>query len=170
MESMKWKPNIVEPPPCRVFIAAYFDDLQRYVDVKKEIEKGFGEVDFTSESLDSDSLPSVYKGVSRRHVRFLSLKRPSGREEIVDLKKTAIGIETKFQSEGRPSVELDIGYVTDSSVVRSSLEDGYGRIYIYGGIYAETLYYFENYTFHALQGLPLFYFKKEVVTVFNDLR
>jgi hypothetical protein len=167
---MSWKPKILEPPPCRIYIAALFDDLQRYFDVKKEIENRLGTIDYNTESMDSDALSSLYGGVSRRHVRFMSFARPSGREELVDLKKKTITIETKFQSDGRPQVELDIGYVTEFSVVRSALEDGFHRIYLFGGIFAETLYFFENYNFQPVQGAPTFYFKKEVVTVFNDLR
>ena len=167
---MTWKPKIIEPAPCRIYIAALFDDLQRYFDVKKELEGRLGTIDYNTESMDSDSLPSLYGGISRRHVRFLSFARPSGREELVDLKKKILAIETKFQSEGRPQVELDTGYVTEFSVVRSSLEDGFHSIYLYGGIFAETLYFFENFSFHPVQGIPTFYYKKEVVTVFNDLR
>jgi len=167
---MKWKPKIIEPSLCRIYIAALFDDLQRYFDVRQELESRLGKIDYNTESMDSDVLPSLYSNISRRHVRFLSFERPSGREEIVDLKKKTIAIETKFQSEGRPQVELDLGYVTEFSVVKSSLEDGFHRIYLYGGVFAETLYTYENYRFEPVRGVPAFYSRKEVVTVFNDLR
>ena len=66
------------------------------------------------------------------------------REELVDIRKKTLAIEATHQHEGFPLLELDPGYITEYTAVRSSIEDDFHRIYLFHGICAETLYYFQN--------------------------
>lgn len=167
---MKRKEVLQEPSLCRIYILAVFDDLQKFFDVRKEVEARFGPVDYASDSLTAEDLPSQYSGIPRRNARILSFQRPSGREELVDFRKRTLSIEDKLLSDGIPAVELIPGYVSEYNVIESAVEDDFNRIYLYGGIFAGSLYYYENHSFRTFSHSPQFYSRKEVVMIFNDLR
>lgn len=166
----KWKPSIEEPDPCRLYLTLAYDDPAYYFRVKKDLESRWGAVDFETEAGASQGWQPLYGGVARRLVRFLSFGRPIGREELVDIRKRTLSLETKYQFEGRPLVELDPGYVTKYSVVRTSLFENFHTVYLYHGIFAESLLYYEKMSFRPWNHTPEFFQHEDVVTVFNDLR
>ena len=143
----KWKPPLTEPSLARPYLLCAFDDLEVFSKLRKDVEARFGPIDFESESLSADSLLSQYGAMTRRMARVLSFRRPVAREELVDLRRKSLAIETRHQAHGRPLVELDPGYVVEFAVVRTALTEDFHRIYLYGGIFAETLYYFERLSF-----------------------
>jgi len=165
----RWKPVLHEPPPCRIFCVALFDDLQRFVEVKRRLESQFGSIDYSSEAIEIGALP-LSGTIPRRHARMVSFERPAGREELVDLKKRTLSIEGEFQAEGHPLVQLDIGYVAPSSVVRAHLLDEPHRVYLYSGVYGESLLHYDRFSFRPFPHTEEFYCQKEILLVFNDLR
>ena len=166
----KWRPPIEEPDPCRLYVALAYDDPASYFQVKKDLERQWGGVDFETEAGSSDGWQPLYGGVARRLVRFLSFERPIGREELVDIRKRTLGLEAKYQFEGRPLLEIDPGYVTKYSVVRTGLIEDFHRIYLYHGMFAESLLYYEKMSYRPWTHTPDFFRQEDVVTVFNDLR
>ncbi len=166
----KWKPPVQEVSHGQPFAGASFEDLEAYFKVKAELEKIFGPVEYESSTVSSVSKPSLYGSVSLSQFKIVSFARPVGREEIVDMRKKTLALEGKFQNAGRPLVELDPGYVTEYTVVRTSLEDDFHRIYFYDGIFTECLYYFERLSFRPWIHTPDFFRQPEVVTIFNDIR
>lgn len=165
----KWKPPVREPRPARLYVAVSFDDLDVFFKVRRELESTFGKVDYETESQETASLLSLYGGVARSQIRFLSYARPIGREELVDIRRKLLNLEMRHVHEGRPLAELDPGCVSEFNVVRTSLEEDFHRIYLYGGIFAETLYYYERMTFRPYLHTPEFYRRPEIITIFNDL-
>ena len=166
----KWKPPIREVTPARPYVALVFDDPNVYVQARDELIGYFGHLDYETAPISTESLQSPYFPVTRRAVRFVSFERQVGREELVDMRKKTLQIEMRYQHEGRPLVELDPGYVSEFSVVRTALEEDFHRVYLYHGIHAEPLYYFEKLSYRPLIHTPEFFRKKEIVIVFNDLR
>jgi hypothetical protein len=166
----KWKPPLSEPSAGRPYVLCAFDDLEAFPGIRKEAEARFGPVDFETESIPGDTRESLYGSMPRRMVRILSFRRPVGREELVDLRRRTLAMETKHQAHGRPLIELDPGYVSEFAIVRTALAEDFHRIYLYGGVFAETLYYFERLSFRPHIHTPQFFRRKEVVSVFNDLR
>ncbi|MCE9596620.1 MAG: DUF4416 family protein [Spirochaetia bacterium] len=166
----KWKPILSEPRAARLYIACFFDDAEPYLSMKKSLESAFGKSDYESQSIDTDLLMPLYTNIARRVLRILSFRRQVGREEIVDVRKRTLGLEAGLQQVGRPLVELDPGYVTEFTVVRTSLKDDFHHIYFYSGIFGESLYYFENASFRPFLQTPEFYRSEAVIAAFNDLR
>ena len=153
----KWKAPVHEPRSARAYVAVSFDDKESYERARKELEGFFGASDFESQAFTTQGLASLYGDSIRRHIRFISFKRPVGRDELVDLRRKTMSIESSYQADGRPLMELDPGYVSEFNVVRSALEDDFHRIYLFHGIYGETLFYFENHGFRPLIILPTFF-------------
>lgn len=169
--STKWKAPLGSgPSPARPYLLAAFDDADAFLSLRKDVEKRFGPADYESVAVSGDTRESLYGFLPRRMVRVLSFRRPIAREELVDVRQSCLAIETKHQLHGRPVVELDPGYVSEFTVVRTTLAEDFHRIYLYGGVFAETLFYFERLSFRPQIHTPQFFRKKEVVSVFNDLR
>lgn len=166
----KWKPILSEPRAARLYVACYFDDPEPYLTIKKSLESTFGKSDYESQSIDTELLMPLYTNTARRILRILSFRRQIGREEIVDVRKRTLAMETALQQMARPLVELDPGYVTEFTVVRTSLKDDFHHIYFYSGIFGESLCYFENGSFRPFLQTPELYRTDAVLAAFNDLR
>jgi len=164
-----WKPPLFEPIPARPFVSAVFDDPDAYLTVKKDLAREFGPIDYETPSFSSKGLTSLYGGAARSRIRFLSFERMVGLDELVDMRKKTLGIEVKRQEKGRPLIELDPGYVSEYTVVRTALEEDFHRIYLFHGIFAEILYYQDKGLYQPLSHTPTFFRQKDVITMFNDL-
>lgn len=166
----KWEPVLFKPPPARLYIAVSFDDPDIFFKIKKELVSQFGKIDYESNSLPTDGLTPLYNVVPRRTFRLLSFQRMIAREELVDIRKKTLTVESAHQHEGFPLLELDPGYITEYAAVRSAIEDDFHRIYLFHGISAETLYYFQDSSFVPTPHTPKFYQNRDTITFFNDLR
>lgn len=167
--SGKWKPPVKEPRPARLFLNCAFQDDESFHDAKKRLAAEFGKVDFETNPDPLLPVPSLYGLPELKSFRLLSFERPVAREELVDIRRRCLALETRFQKDGRPLVELDPGYVTSFGVMRTSLEEDFHRVYLYGGIYAETLYYFEKLSYRPWVHTPEFFRSPEIFAAFNDL-
>lgn len=166
----KWKPLLSEPGGARMFAAVFFDAPEAYLSAKKKLESRFGDSDYESQIFPTDLLMPLYSSQARDKMKMLSFRRPVGREELVDMRKKTLAIETDLQQLGRPLVEIDPGYVSEFTVVRTSIKDHFHHIYLYGGIFAEALYYFESGSFRPFITTPEFYRSEDVISAFNDVR
>lgn len=170
MSSAKWKPELAEPDAARMYIACGYDDPNALDEMRRRVTSEFGTIDFEAKTDTLDPVPSLYSFPEREHMHIFSLARPIGRHEMVDIRKRCLALEYRFQEYGLPKVELDPGYITEYVAVRTALEDDIHRIFLYGGVYAETLLYFERYSFRPFLHSPEFYRNAEVLALFNDMR
>lgn len=166
----KWKPAVEEPTPARPYTAVIFDDPEAYIQGRRDLETIFGPSDYESPPLPTIGLESYYGIYTRDRIRFLSFLRQVGRDELADLRKKTVKVEMRHQHDGRPLILIDPGYVTEYTVVHTALEEDFQRIYLFHGIFGETIYYYENSTFQPFPHVPEFYHHRDVITVFNDLR
>ncbi|HMU83586.1 MAG TPA: DUF4416 family protein [Leptospiraceae bacterium] len=166
----KWKPELTQPSPARLYAACYFDDGEPYLTAKKKLESAFGKADYESHSVPTELLMPLYTNLARKTMRILSFQRQVAREEIVDIRRKTLAVESGLQQLGRPLVEIDPGYVTEFTSVRTSLKDDFHHIYLYGGIFAQSLYYYESGSFRPFVHTPDLYRYESVISIFNDLR
>ena len=166
----KYRPVLTEPPAARAFVVAAFDEHLYFEAAQRDIEKAFGPIDYRTDQIYYP-IP-LREGVGEKSFRssvILSFSRPVGGEELVDLTLRALEIETRHQSQGRPHMQLEVGYLTRYIAVRTDLAEDFHRIYLYSGIYAENIYFFQKNSFRYRESAPLYYQRKEAVTAFNDL-
>ena len=166
----KWKPELSDPRPARLYIACAYGDSRELDVMRRRIKSEFGTIDFEAETDLTDPVPSLYSHNDRERMHIVSPGRPVGREELVDVRKRCLALEYRYQEYGVPKVELDPGYITEFSAVRTSLEDDFHRVYLYGGVFAEAFLYFEEFTFRPFLHSPEFFRNTEVLALFNDLR
>lgn len=165
-----WKPDLKEPEPARLYIACLFNQADGFSKVRKIVEAEFETIDYEANAQPDMPPDSLYSDESRNLIRILSFERPVGRHELVDIRKRTLQIESRFKKDGYPVVELDPGYVTGNTVVRTALNDDQHRIYLYGGIYAETLYFYEKLSYRPWLYTPESYKSAGMIAIFNDLR
>lgn len=166
----RWKATLQNPSPGRPYVLAAFDDLEVMEQTRRSLAQRFGALDYETGSLPAGDRASPYGLTGKRLLRILSFARAVGRDELVDMQKACLKVERRMQSGGRPLVELTPGYVTEFTVVGTSLLEDFHRIYLYGGIFAETLFYFERMSFRAFSNTPVHFRQKAIVTAFNDIR
>ena len=151
-------------------MAANYDDPELYLEARKELTRLFGRADFETPVLDAEGLTPLYAASPKAHYRVMSFERRVGREELVDVRRKTMQMESRSQNDNLPRMELDPGYVCPYTVVRSSLSEDFHRIYLYHGIFAETLYRFEQMAYRPFSHTPEFYRRPDVLTIFSDLR
>jgi hypothetical protein len=115
-----------------------------YQEVKDELIKEFGPIDYTSDILDFEKYTLYYnkemgEGVKGILVSFERLIHPY---QLADIKNITNGIEQKYAVNGDRRFNIDPGYIHHMQFVLATTKMWPHRIYIGKGIYAEpTLMY-----------------------------
>ncbi len=168
MQSPK-KLHLSEPSFVRTYVMISFDDLDIFWKLRKHLVTKWGEVDYETESLNGKKWESSY-GVLQKWVRILSFSRLVKREKLVQMRQQALDVECYHNKKYNISMELLPGYVTEYTVVQSALAEDFHRIYLYGGVYAETLYHFTKQSFQPFEHSQAFFRSKSLISIFNDIR
>ena len=166
---MKWQAPIIQLPLARAYILCAFNESEIFFQIHKELKSRFGLTEYETDIHSITFWESSYN-LNFDKLKIISFNRLIRREELVDFRKQCLQIEMRFQKMGRPDIELDPGYLTQNSVIHTSLFDYPQNIYLYGGIFAENLMYFENNTFKANSHTGEFFKRRDVISTFNDLR
>jgi hypothetical protein len=164
--AQSWKPPLVEAGRVRTFLSLHYDDAEHLATVRPGIEKIFGKPDYETQAVVKSA--TIYHK-PRKLYKLLSFPDLAAREEITALRKKTLTLEKRHVREALPLVEMDPGYVGEFTVVRTALEEDFHRIYLYGGIFAESLYFFERGSFRPWVHSPEFYRQSDILTFFNDL-
>ncbi len=164
-----WKHPISTPPQVRSYILIAFNDMTSLLSLRKDLIAKFGPIEYETENFSAKTWRSNYN-LYFNHIRLLSLKTLIKREEIVRFRKQTMTLESKYAKEGPPSIELDPGYLSQHLVVRTELQEDFHRIYLYDGIYAETIFKFIKSSFSPLEHTQEYFHNKEIINAFNDIR
>jgi Domain of unknown function (DUF4416) len=138
---------------------------------KRELERKYGGIDNESGVVDFDN--TVYysnemgNSIVRQFVAFTNLICPGRLKEI---KIETNGIEVAQSVEGLRQVNIDPGYLTLASVVLASTKDASYRVYLGGGIYAQTTLFFKDKTFQPYEWTYKDYCGPRQIEFFNTVR
>ena len=164
-----WSPIIEKPKPVRSYLLVAFSDTDLFLKARKDIVASYGAIEYESEIFSALSWKSAYT-LEHRYLNLLCFEKLIKREELVSLRQRSITIETKYQKNNLPQIELDPGYVNLYSVVHSTLTEDFHTVYLYGGIYAENLYFFEKLAFRPFSHTQEYFSRKEILASFDDIR
>jgi hypothetical protein len=181
--SKKWKPDIIYPKPGLLCIIMAPAESHLNGPLRKKLEAEFGPVEYESSVITDDAgsrglghisytpaLPGAFPLSDAQNFRIFSFKRPIAREEQVDIKKKVLSIQTHFQENGRLLIDMDTLCLTENSIIRTVLKEKSHTVYLYGGIHAENLYYFEKHSFIPWPHSPYPYRMRNIIQAFNDIR
>ncbi len=164
----RWKPTLLTPDPAKLFATVSFASPDFYLEVRKDLVSVFSEIDYEKEVRVERE--SIVPESPRPFVRILGFTKPVGREEIVDLERKALSLQSRHQKDGEPIVEIWPGYITEFVAVRASLMDDFHHLYMYGGIFAEIVYRYEKGGFRVMEGVQDFYRRLDVMEAFQEMR
>ncbi|MGC2062697.1 MAG: DUF4416 family protein [Thermodesulfovibrionales bacterium] len=154
-----------------LFVGALYSSSEIFDCILPEMENHFGSVLFQSPvmSWDHSQYYSDELGmpISRRFVFFERLIDASLLSEI---KVLTDDIEYRNLKDGRRSVNLDPGYLTEAKVILASTKNYSHRIYLGRGIYAEQEYIFSKGGYQPLSHTYTDYKNPEYLKVFSQAR
>jgi hypothetical protein len=128
-----------QPPfPVKFFIAVLFRQEQFLDRARVFFLEEWGEADF--EGKDHPFEVTDYyeeemgKGLRRRLISFKGLDDP---RRAVAMKLACNGIEKRLSTEGKRTVNCDVGFLDHNKVVLASAKEAGQKIYLDQGIYAD---------------------------------
>ncbi len=139
------------PLPCKLFSGIFSTDLNLLNEVKEELKKSLGKIDFESEIFDFN-FTSYYEKEMGKNIKriFYSFKDLIDPSEIVEIKYKTWEIEKKFTLEGKRRINIDPGYMDYFKVVLASFKEGGYKIYLGRGVYADITLWYEKGKFRPL--------------------
>lgn len=106
-------------------------------------------------------------GLKRKLVCF---KRLVDKEKMAGIKLNTNRIEDRLSIQGRRTVNIDPGYVTEAKLVLLTTKDYTHRIYIGRGIFAEVTLFFKDGSFRGWPWTYPDYASDELRSYFNKVR
>lgn len=105
---------------------------------------------------------------------FICFRNPIEQDGLAEVKLFANGLESEFAIDCDGSharrINIDPGYVTLAKLVLASTKDYSHRIYIGGGIYAESTLRYSKATFHPTDTTFPDYCTPLAIAFFNEVR
>ncbi len=136
----------------KLFSGFIFHDPATYPGIKKQLEDSFSPVDFETDVLPFD-FTTYYNGemgspLYRCFVSFHDLIPP---EQLPDIKLLTNKIEIETALEGKRTVNLDPGYLSEANIVIATTKNYYHRIPLAKGIYAHMEYTLKGNSLQTLE-------------------
>lgn len=130
----------------KLIFALMYKDVSIYERVKNILSEKYGKIDFESEEYSFDIFTDYYKeefgtGLKKRLISFEKL---IDRECIVDIKLHSMKLEEDFSECGKRKINIDPGYITETSLILTSKKERPHRIYLSKGIFAEVTLMFRR--------------------------
>lgn len=169
LKSKQNLPPLIAPPPARVYSIVAFNNIEDFFYARKKLAMLFGTIDYETNDYSTQGWSSIY-GVSYSWLRFISFERLIKREELVNIRQQTLQLERQKQSHWKILFDIDPGYITQYNVVRTVLQDSFHRVYLYGGIFAESFYHFSEFSYKAFEHSSEFFCRDDIIQAFNDLR
>ncbi|TGK37465.1 DUF4416 family protein [Leptospira gomenensis] len=163
--------KLVRPPGASFFIVVAYEEAETFYWIKTKTEKKFSATLYESNPMPSwkDSDADLWNQFPGRHTKILSFKRRIHREELPSIQKECLGIQNSAW-EKDPGVRIFPGYLCNHSVVIASVRDDFHRIYLFNGVYAETVYNYQKQKMNFKETAPPFFKTPEAVYFFTSLR
>jgi len=162
---------IKSPETVKIIVGLISKRKDVFDKVKPRLIKRLGSIDLESAILIFNHT-EYYKnemgeGLKRKFFSFSKIVLP---EKLERIKKFTNSIEADFSKEGKRTVNIDPGYVEAGKLVLLSTKNYTHRIYLGGGIYAESTLYFQNGTFRSWPWTYPDYKTQEYIEFFNRVR
>ena len=155
----------------KLFIGFIFANEEIYLKAKRILEKRFGQSDFESQTLPFNHTKYYEKEFGSNLVRkFLSLKKLTKTEKLVQIKIITNKIEKRLAHQGKRQINIDPGILNPSKVILATTKDYRHRIYLSSGIYAEVTLYYQSRSFQPWEWTYPDYKTSTYIQIFNFIR
>ena len=157
--------------PVKLFSSVIFQKQELAEKAIKELVNLYGELEDKELSAPFDYTDyyeeEMGKPLFRRLICFKNLIKKGG---IAMVKHETNRIEEEFMVDGKRTVNLDPGYITEAKVVLLTTKDYTHRIYIGDKIFAESTLFFKDGSFASWPWTYPDYASQELKGYFNEAR
>lgn len=145
--------SIPKPPSLVKFVTSilYADPLLREEGISI-LKKRWGEIDVRQDDLPFSHTDYYAKEFGSPLFRsFLSFEKLRAREELIEAKLFSNDVENRLaKTDGRRSINIDPGYLTDGQLVLATGKNYSHRIYLGEGIFADLTLTYRDGRYQAL--------------------
>lgn len=134
------------PAHAKLLVSVIYREERRFAEVLESIRSGYGEVEENSEAFPFDRTEYYGKEMgSPLYRRFVVMEALVPRDALADAKLRAETLEGDFSVEGKRTVNLDPGLLTEENFFLATGKNYSHRVYLRDGVFADlTLVYMKG--------------------------
>lgn len=134
-----------KPQPVKLFCALMFKTGANISVALNALEQAFGPVDYSLGPLPFDHTPYYHEETgSPLSKTYLTFAQSIPRERLPSIKNLTNELEASWAVDGRRTINLDPGYLSNDKFVLASTKDFFHRIYLGDGIFGELTLHFRG--------------------------
>ncbi len=161
--------------PIKLFIAITYNDIAVYSQVRKILQKKYGQIDQAC-NYDFSAFTRFYRKEmgDALHKTIVSFQPLIEKDETYWLKHYSNNLELEFANQiddsKKRNVNIDPGYLTEAKIILLTTKNYAHRIYIGQGIFAEITLTYRKDSFTTNSWTYPDYKSEQVIHYFNDVR
>ncbi len=146
-----------EPVKANLTVSVMFRDPELLAEVRKLLEKNYGEIDAESEIYSFSAISPYYDPEMGENINkiIFSFKEPVPRGILKDVKLFCAATELEYSENGSRLLNLDPGLLTLENFILATGKNYSHRIYLGSGVFAEVTLMFGKK--NAVKELPWTY-------------
>lgn len=162
---------LVNQNPVKLVASIIYKDDALVDSVEKELIQRYGPLTPLEKTLPFDFTDYYEEEFGKPLKRkLICFDRPADPEEMAAVKLATNEIEDGFRKDGKRTVNIDPGYVTEAKLVLLTTKDYNHRVYLGKRIFAESTLYFQEGTFNPWPWTYPDYASEPLVSYFNEVR
>lgn len=162
---------IAEQKPVKLIASIFFKDKKNLKPVEDRLRSLYGEIGVNEKMIPFDFTDYYYEEFGKPLIRkLICFNDIVDLENVPEIKIETNKIEDTMKINGKRSVNIDPGYITEAKLVLLTTKDYSHRIYIGNNIFAENTLYFQGDTFRSWPWTYPDYASSEMISYFNDIR
>lgn len=163
--------ELVVQKPVKVAVSIIFKEEEKLNLAEKRLKKLLGPLEPLERLLNFDKTDYYYEEFgSPLKRKLLCFKNLLPIKNSADIKLATNTIEDLFREEGKRTVNIDPGYVTEAKLVLLTTKDFTHRVYVGKNIFAESTLFFREGGFNSWPWTYPDYASDELKDYFNGVR
>ncbi len=139
------------PPPAKLVASLIYRDEARFSEACRLFAERLGSVERVSDPFPFDFTEYYAREMGAPLARrFVVAAEPIARDALARVKEAAEGIENALAVEGRRTVNVDPGLLTEENFVLATGKNYSHRVYIRDGVFADLTLVYERGGYRAL--------------------
>ena len=132
--------EIHPPQPVKLFCGILYQDCSVWEKASEILQERFGPLDYTSELFHFTETTYYNQEMGSDLIRlYVSFRDVVSPEILIEAKHFTNSVEKRFaDAEGRRSINLDPGLLSNANLILASTKNYCHRVYLGKGIYAEV--------------------------------
>lgn len=163
--------ELVTQKPVKMIVSVIFKEEVQAERAEEKLKKLFGPIEEVQRVFDFDKTDYYYEEFGRPLKRkLISFKKLLDRKRVPGAKLATNRLEDAFKLEGKRTVNIDPGYVTEAKLVLLTTKDYTHRVHVGRNIFAESTLFFQDGEFRSWPWTYPDYASRELKDFFFEVR